>query len=103
MHCVIAKCSQFIKQERQDRIATDVAGNVFLGVVRAHLFLVDVLLKDVTEHIGIDLVVGAQGPLVEMPRILFEECKQALEHRVRNLDRIAILLFQLVRREQAAI
>ena len=54
---------------RQDRVLADVFGDVLLGVVRAHLLLVDVLLEDVAEHVGIDLVVGAQRALVEVPLV----------------------------------
>src|SRR5690606_29881157 len=36
-----------IEQERNHRIFADVLGDVFFGVVRAHLLLVDVLLEDV--------------------------------------------------------
>ena len=52
------------QQPRDDGVAGDVAGDVFLGVVGAHLLLVDVLFEDVAQHVGIDFVVVASGPVV---------------------------------------
>ena len=48
-----------IEQERQHGVLADVLGDVFLGVVRPHLLLVDVFLEDVSQHVRIDLVVFA--------------------------------------------
>ena len=44
------------KKEGKDGVLADVFGNVFLGVIRPHLFLVDVFLEDVAEDVGIDFV-----------------------------------------------
>ena len=68
-----------VEQERDHRVLADVLGDVLLRVVGPHLLLVDVLLEDVAEHIGVDLVVGAQRALVEMPLVLVEEVEDALE------------------------
>ena len=62
-----------VEEEGDDGVAADVAGDVLLGVVGAHLFLVDVFFEDVAEHIGVDLVVIAQGAVVEMPLVGVEE------------------------------
>ena len=63
----------------------DVLGDVFLGVVGPHLLLVDVLLEDVAEHVGVDLVVGAQGALVEVPVVRVEEVEELLEGLVGDV------------------
>ena len=47
-----------VEEEGDDGVAADVAGDVLLGVIGAHLLLVDVFLKDVAEYVGVDLVVG---------------------------------------------
>ena len=92
-----------VEQERDDRVLADVFGDVFLGVVRPHLLLVDVLLEDVAEHVGVDLVVGAQRALVEVPLVLVEEVEDALEGLVGNLDVWRMRCFELVHLEEAAV
>ena len=77
-----------LQQEREDRILADVLGDL-LWVVRPHLLLVDVLLEDVAEDVGVDLVVRAQRALVQVPRCTVEEVEHALEGGVRDLDRRA--------------
>jgi len=42
------------------------SGDVFFGIIRAHLLLVDVFLKDIAEHIRVDLILVAQGPFVQV-------------------------------------
>ncbi len=84
-----------IQQVGEDRVLADVVGDVFLGVVGAHLLLVDVLLEDVAQHVGVDLVVVAQWAVVQMPLILVEEVEEALEGRVGDLDGLAVALLDL--------
>ena len=91
-----------VEQERDDRVLADVLGDVFLGVVRPHLLLVDVLLEDVADHIGVDLVVGAQRPLVQVPAVLVEEVEELLEGLVGDVD-VGVALFELVDFEEAAV
>jgi hypothetical protein len=91
-----------VEQIWQDCILGNVLGDVFLGVVRTHLFLVDVLLEDVADHIGVDLVVGAEGPLIKMPAIVIKEVEELFECLVRNVD-VGILFLKLVNLEEAAI
>ena len=71
-----------IEQIGDDRVLADVAGDVLLGVVGPHLLLVDVLLEDVAQHVGVDFVVGAQGALVQVPVIGVEEVEKSFECRV---------------------
>ena len=79
-----------VEQEGDDRVLADVVGDVLLGVVGPHLLLVDVLLEDVAQHIGVDLVVGAQRALVEVPVVRVEEVEELLEGRVGDLDGLAV-------------
>ena len=74
----------------QHGVLADVLGDVLLRVVRPHLLLVDVLLEDVAQHIGVDLVVGAQRALVQMPLVLVEVVKDALESLIWDLDGLAV-------------
>ena len=75
-----------IEEVGDDRALADVLRDVFLGVVGPHLLLVDVLLKDVAEHVGIDLVVVAKRSRIEVPIPLVEEGKQPLEGRVGDVE-----------------
>ncbi len=56
-----------IEQVRDNRVLGDVLGDVFLGVVRPHLLLIDVFLEDVADYVRVDFVVGTTGALVEVP------------------------------------
>ena len=91
-----------VEQERDDGVAADVAGDVLLGVVGPHLLLVDVLLEDVAEHVGVDLLVVAQRPVVEVPVKLVEECEYLLERLVGDAD-VGIVALQVMDVEQAAV
>ena len=86
-----------VEQKGDDGVAGDVAGDVLLGVVGPHLFLVDVLLEDVAEHVRVDLVVLPVGSLVQMPAVAVKELKDSLEGLVGDADvRVATLQFVLV-------
>ena len=91
-----------IEQARNDGVAADVAGDVFLRVVGAHLLLVDVLLEDVAQHVWIDLVVVAQRAVVKVPLVGVEEIEDLLERFVWNVD-VLIVAFQVVNVEQATV
>jgi hypothetical protein len=93
---------EFVEEEGYDGVFADVIGDVLFGVVRPHLFLVDVFLEDVTEDIGVDFVVGAVGAVVEMPAVSVEEGKQPVERGVGDVE-VGVLLFNLVREEDAAV
>ena len=73
-----------------------------LGVVGAHLLLVDVLLEDVAQNVRVDLVVLAVGPLIQVPAVAVEEVEDPLEGLVGNAD-VRVVPFQVVNVEQAAI
>ena len=94
-----------IKDKRKDCILTDVLGNILLGVIRPHLFLVDVFFKDVAEDIRINFVVGAQRAFVQMPLVLVKVVEDALEGLVGNGDVLAVALglFEFMLIEQAAV
>ncbi|OQB92162.1 MAG: hypothetical protein BWX84_01071 [Verrucomicrobia bacterium ADurb.Bin118] len=87
-----ARLAGGVEQEGDDRVAAHVAGDVLLRIVRAHLFLVDVLLEDEAEHVRVDLVIVAQRAFVQMPLILIEIIEDALERAIGNLDSTVGLL-----------
>ena len=62
------------------------------------MLLVDIFLKDVTQHVRVDLIVVAQRALVQVPLIPFEEVKQPLKGRILDLNRRAKLRLDLVMR-----
>ena len=93
---------RLVEEEGDDCVAADVAGDVLLGVVGAHLLLVDVLFEDVAEHVGVDLVVVAQGPVVEVPLVGVEEVEDLLEGVVRDVD-VRVAALQFVDVEEAAV
>jgi hypothetical protein len=80
--------------------------DVLLGVVGSHLLLllllVDVLLEDIAQHIRVDLVVRAQGTLVQMPSVAVEEVEQPLERLVGDRD-LRVVLLQAMDVEQSAV
>ena len=81
----------------------DVAGDVLLGVVGPHLLLVDVLLEDVAEHVGVDLVVrcaagGRRGATGSGRR-----SRRAARRPRRGCRSSAVRLLDLVLREEAAV
>src|SRR5581483_10700826 len=74
------------EQEWDNRVARDVTGDVLLGLIRAHLFLIYLLLENVAEHVGIDFVVGAEWALVKMPLIGIKEVEQPFKSIVGDSD-----------------
>ena len=76
-----------VEQPGDDAIPADVVGDVFLGVVGTHLgAVVEVLLEDVAEDVGVDVAFVAGGSVVEVPVPLVEEGEEFLEHAVREVD-----------------
>jgi len=71
---------------RNDGVLADVFGNVLLRVVRPHLLLVDVLLKDVAENVGVDFFAAGKRAVVQMPVPGVEESEQAFEGLVGHVD-----------------
>ena len=67
--------TNFTQQRRNDGVLADVFGDVFLGVVRPHLLLVDELLEDVAQHVGVDLLTALERALVQMPFPFIEKGK----------------------------
>ena len=76
-------------------------GDVLLCVIGPHLLLVDVLLEDVAQDIRVDLVVGTQRALVEVPLILVKVVEDTLEGLIRDLD-LRVADFDRMLLEQAA-
>ena len=62
-----------------------VLGNFCPGIVGAEGFLVDVLFKDVAEHVRVDFVVFAARRIVQVPGITLEKLEQVFKSLVRDL------------------
>ena len=54
------------------------------GVIGAEGFLVDVLFKNVTEHVRVNLVVLAPRRVVKVPGIAVEQVEEVLEGAIRD-------------------
>ena len=85
-----------------DRLFAEILRDLSPRVVRAESLLVDVLLEDVAQYVGVDLVVLAAGRVVEMPGVTVEEVEQILECAIGNSD-LGVLLLDSVPEEQAAV
>ncbi len=92
-----------------DAAVSQVAGDFGPGVVGAEGFLVDVFLKDIAQHVGVDFVRTAAGGVVQVPGETGKKVKDAFECRVGHMQRFAkaqgvvSVLFQLVGQKQAAV
>ena len=91
-----------VEQKWDDGVAADVAGDVFLRIVRPHLFLVDVLLENVAEHVRVDLVVVAERAVVEMPVVRVEKRENLFKRLVGNVN-LRVVLLQIMHLEQTAV
>src|SRR5690242_1554796 len=67
-----ARLSCHIEKRRNDGALADVTGDVLFGVVRTHLFLVDVLLEDVAEDVRVNFIPFPRGPVVKGPVVSVE-------------------------------
>ncbi|MDH5400501.1 MAG: hypothetical protein OEX02_20270, partial [Cyclobacteriaceae bacterium] len=61
-----------------DGLLTQVFGDFGPGVVSPKRFLVDILLKDVAQHVGIDLIIFTPHGVIQVPGIATEKNKQQL-------------------------
>ena len=95
-------CVDRVQNQPVNRALAEVLGDFRPRVVRPERFLVDVLFKDVAEHVGIDFVVLAARRVVQIPRVAVEQRKQVVEGLIGNLD-LRIVLFDTVREEQTAV
>ena len=91
-----------IEEERKDSVFADVLGDVLFGIVGPHLLLVDILLEDVAEHIGVDLAVAAQRAIIQVPVELIEEREELLKRLVGDGD-LRVRALQHMHIEQAAV
>jgi len=75
-----------VEDQAVDGALAEVFGDFRPGVVSAEGFLVDVLLEDVAENVGIDLVVIALWRIVQIPRVAAEQREQVFESLIRHGD-----------------
>ena len=86
-----------------DGIAAYVFGDVLLGVVGTHLgTIVDILLEDITQHVGVDIFSCCCDAVVEVPVPLVEESKKTFEGFVSNIE-IGIVVLNLVLVEHTTV
>ena len=91
-----------LQDQPVDGPLAEVLGDLRPGVVGAERLLVDVLLEDVAQHVGVDLVVLAAGGVVEVPGVAGEQGEEVLECLVGHVE-LGIVLLDVVRQEQAAV
>ena len=85
-----------------DRPLAEVFGDLGARVVGAERLLVDVLLEDVAEHVGVDLVVLAAGRVVEVPGVASKRSNR-FSKALSGTSSVRVVLLDLVRQEQAAV
>ena len=103
LKCDGATLLRLPQQKRKNGVPPNVAGDVFFGVIGSHLFLVDILLKDIAQHIRVNLVVPPQRPILQMPLILLKETKQPLKCLVWNLNVLSMLPLKGMPLKDAAV
>src|SRR6266849_4055957 len=74
-----------IEKKGKNGILADIFGDIFFGIIGSHLLLVNVLLKDIAQDIGIDLVIRTQGTFIQVPLVGIEEVKKLFKSLISNL------------------
>src|SRR5437660_3328689 len=67
-----------VKEKRDDCVLGNVIRYVLFGIVRTHLFLVDVLFKNISKYIRVNLAFIAQRTIIQPPIPRIEEGKHTL-------------------------
>src|SRR5947209_7994609 len=81
-----------IKEVRDNGIAGNIQSHIVARVVSSQVLLIDILLKDITEHTRIHLVLASGLVIIEVPLIRVEECEKLFKGSIGYLDgRIALL------------
>ena len=75
-----------VEDKRNDSRFCDVLCYIYLRVVSTHLFLVDVLLEDVTKYARSKLIVLTWKAIIQLPGAGVEECEDALKSLVGYAD-----------------
>ena len=92
-----------VEKEGQDAVLAYVFRNVFLGVVGSHLgTVVDVLLKNVAQHVGVDVFSRCRDAGIQMPAPFIEEIEEVKECLVVDVN-ILEHLFDVVKIEHASV
>ncbi len=98
-----------LQDQLVDAALGQVAGDFGPGVVGAKGFLVDVLLEDVAQHVGVDLVGVAAGRVVQVPGEAGKEVEDAFKRSIGHAQGgahargVVGVQLQLVVQEQAAV
>ena len=73
---VFCGCTNLIHEERQYAVLAYVLSNILLGVIGAHSRpVVDVLLKDISQYVRVDVFTRSGMKVIKMPVPLVEECE----------------------------
>ncbi len=91
-------CVDGIQHEPMDSSLAQILRNLRPGVVCAECLLVDVLFKDVSENVGIDLVVCFAGGIIQIPGVPPKESEQVFKCLVGHIE-LGIVFFDLMRQE----
>ena len=92
-----------VEKEGQDAVLAYVFRNVFLGVVSSHLgTVVDVLLKNVAQHVGVDVFSRCRDAGIQMPAPFIEEIEEVKERFIIDVN-IPEHLFDVVKIEHASV
>src|SRR4051812_38112026 len=74
-----------VEEERDNCVLGNVLCYVLFGIVRPQLFLVDVLFKNISKYIRVNLALITQRTIIQPPIPRIEEGKHALKGSVGNL------------------
>ena len=92
-----------VEKEGQDAVLAYVFRDVFLGVVGSHLgTVVDVLLKNVAQHVGVDVFARCCDAGIQMPAPFIEEIEEVKERLIINVN-ILEHLFDVMKIEHASV
>ena len=92
-----------VEKEGQDAVLAYVFRNVFFGVVGSHLgTVVDVLLKNVAQHVGVDVFSRCRDACIQMPAPFIEEIEEVKECLVVDVN-ILEHLFDVVKIKHASV
>ena len=85
-----------------DGALAEILGDFGRRVIGAERLLVDVLLEDIAENVGIDFVIVLAGDVVQIPGVAAEEGEYVFESFIGDGD-VRVFDLYLVGQEKAAV
>ena len=99
-----ASLARRVEKERNNRVLADILGDVFWGIVCAHFLpFIHIFLENIAEDIGIDFVIVAQRPFIEVPLILLKEREEPVKRLIGDVNGFAVLLLDVMALKNAAV